>query len=449
MKLVAVGVSHRTAPVELREAVDFSRAGFNAALDALASRHVAREAVVVSTCNRAEIYAAADADAAADTCARFIADYHALPWEKVAPHIFVLRGADAAHHLFRVAAGLDSLVVGEPQILGQVKEAFAAAAGVKRTGALTNRLFNTAFTVGKRVRSETGLGEGAVSVSYAAIALARKIFRDLKGLSVLILGAGEMAKLTGVHLQAQQVKHIAIASRTLAAAETLAAQLGGRAVPWTALSPALTAADIVVTATGATEPVLTKAQIEDAMRPRRGRPLFIIDIAVPRDVEADAGSLDQIFLYNIDDLQAIVQENMARRAAELERAEQIVNEELDRFTSWVQSREIVPTVVALRQRFETIRQSELQRLEPKMAGLPPEARARLDEITRLIIEKLLLTPTEQLKAINDEAMAVTYADAVNRLFSLGAGESGGANPPGSNEEQPQAQAERKPTEKVS
>jgi glutamyl-tRNA reductase len=277
-----------------------------------------------------------------------------------------------------------------------------------------------------------------VSVSYAAIALARKIFRDLKGLNVLILGAGEMAELTGVHLQAQQVKQITIASRTLATAEALATQLGGRAVPWSALSSALTAADIVVTATGATEPVLTKAGIEESMRPRRGRPLFIIDIALPRDVEAEAGALGQVFLYNIDDLQAIVQENMARRAAELDRAERIVNEELGRFTSWMQSREIVPTVIALRQRFETIRQSELQRLEPKMAGLPPEARARLDEITHLIIEKLLLTPTEQLKAITDETMAVAYADAVNKLFSLGAEEPSQAT-----------DADRKRTEKVS
>jgi glutamyl-tRNA reductase len=277
-----------------------------------------------------------------------------------------------------------------------------------------------------------------VSVSYAAIALARKIFRDLKGLNVLILGAGEMAELTGVHLQAQQVKQITIASRTLATAEALATQLCGRAVPWSALYSALTAADIVVTATGATEPVLTKAGIEESMRPRRGRPLFIIDIALPRDVEAEAGSLGQVFLYNIDDLQAIVQENMARRAGELDRAERIVNEELGRFTSWMQSREIVPTVIALRQRFETIRQSELQRLEPKMAGLPPEARARLDEITHLIIEKLLLTPTEQLKAITDETMAVAYADAVNKLFSLGAEEPSQAT-----------DADRKRTERVS
>jgi glutamyl-tRNA reductase len=418
MRLLAVGISHRSAPVELRESVDFSRAGLDLALAALSARGVAREAVVVSTCNRAEIYAAAHGPAAADACARFIAEYNGVAWSDIAPHVFTLHGSDAARHLFRVAAGLDSLVIGEPQILGQVKDAYATANGLKHCGALTNRLFTTAFTVGKRVRSETGLGEGAVSVSYAAIALGRKIFGDLSGLNVLILGAGEMAKLTGEHLRGQQVRQITIASRTLATAETLAAQLQGRAIAWESLQQALSAADIVVTATGATEPVLTRRGVEEAMRPRRGRPLFVIDIAVPRDVEPAVGTLDQVFLYNIDDLKSIVQENMARRATELDRAERIVTEELDRFTAWMQSREIIPTVVALRQRFETIRKSELQRLEPKLASLPPDARARVEEITRLIVEKLLLTPTEQLKSINDEAMAIAYTDAVNRLFSL-------------------------------
>jgi glutamyl-tRNA reductase len=418
LRLFAVGISHRTAPVELRECVDFSTRGLEPALTALAERQVARESVIVSTCNRAEIYGGGDADAAADACARFIAEYHGLPWENVSPHVMIRRGADAARHLFRVAAGLDSLVVGEPQILGQVKDAFAAATNMKYTGALTNRLFNAAFTVGKRVRTETGLGEGAVSVSYAAIALARKIFGSLKGLQVLILGAGEMATLTATHLKAQDVKGLTIASRTLATAEAVAAELGGVAVPWSSLPQALAAADIVVTATGASEPVLTRAHVHDAMKHRRGRPLFIIDIALPRDVEPSAGALDQVFLYNIDDLQAIVQENLARRAAELERAERIVSEEVTRFAAWMQSREIIPTVVALRERFEHIRQSELRRLEPKMASLPPDVRARVDEITHLIIEKLLLTPTEQLKSVADETLAVTYSDAINRLFSL-------------------------------
>jgi glutamyl-tRNA reductase len=418
MRLYAIGLSHRTAPVELRECVDFARGGLEPALAALAARTSGREAVILSTCNRAEIYAVGENDTTADGIRRFFSEYHNLPHEQMADHLYVRSGADAARHLFRVAAGLDSLVVGEPQILGQVKAAYAAAHEGRFTAALMNRLFHSAFTAGKRVRSETGLGEGAVSVSYAAIALARKIFGDLRGRSVLILGAGEMAKLTGVHLHAQQVKQITIASRTLLTAQNLATHLGGTAVPWDALDSALHGADIVVTATGASEPVLTRARLEEAMRPRRGRALFIIDIALPRDVEASAGDLDQVFLYNIDDLRAIVQENLARRTAELTRAEAIVDEEVAKFVAWMQSREIVPTVVALRQRFEAIRQAELARLEPKLTGLPPEARTRVEEITRLIVEKLLLTPTEQLKSVSDEAMIVAYADALNRLFSL-------------------------------
>jgi len=418
MRLYAVGLSHRTAPVELRESVDFGRGGVDRALASLAARGIGREIVVLSTCNRAEVYAVGDTEATAEGVRRFFSEYHNIAHGQMAEHLYVRNGADAARHLFRVAAGLDSLVVGEPQILGQVKAAYAAAHAAHCTAALTNRLFHSAFAAGKRVRAETGLGEGAVSISYAAIALAKKIFGDLKGRNVLILGAGEMAKLTGVHLQAQHVKQITIASRTLSTAETLAAHLGGTAVAWEALDSALQAADIVVTATGASEPVLTRARIEEAMRPRRGRALFIIDIALPRDVESAAGDLEQVILYNIDDLQTIVQENLARRAAELAHAEAIVAEEVTKFVAWMQSREIVPTVVALRQRFEAIRQSELARLESKLAGLPPEARSRVDEVTRLIVEKLLLTPTEQLKSVSDEAMIVAYADALNRLFSL-------------------------------
>ena len=418
MRLFAVGISHRTAPVELREGVDFARRGLGTALAALAAKNVTTEAVVLSTCNRAEIYGGAESDAAAESCSRFISEYNGVAWDAVAPHVVIYRGAEAVDHLFRVAAGLDSLVVGEPQILGQVKDAFAVATDLKSTGALTHRLFTSAFGVGKRVRRETALGEGAVSVSYAAIALAKKIFGKLEGLNVLILGAGEMAKLTASHLQAQGVKQLTIASRTFETAEALASRLNGRAVPWTSIGPALAAADIVVTATGSRDPVLTRAGVDDAMRPRRSRPLFVIDIAVPRDVEPAVGLLDQVFLYNIDDLQSIVKENLARRSSEVDRAELIVREEVDRFRTWMHSRELVPTVVALRQRFEAIRQAELQRLEPKLASMPPEARARVDEITHLLVEKLLLTPTEQLKATEDKAQAVADADALNRLFNL-------------------------------
>jgi glutamyl-tRNA reductase len=417
MRLFAVGLSHRTAPVELRECVDFSRGGADEALATLASRGIAREAVVLSTCNRAEIYAVAGPEAP-DAVARFFAEYHELPLARLSEHLYVRRGDEAARHLFRVAAGLDSLVVGEPQILGQVKAAYSSSSDRGYTAAVTNRLFHTAFGVGKRVRRETGISEGAVSVSYAAIALARKIFGDLTGLTVLILGAGGMAKLTGQHLKAQQVRQITIASRTLATAERLARELDGRAVPWSELHDALGAADIVITATGAVEPVLTRASVQDVMRPRRQRALFIIDIALPRDVEAGVGDLEQVFLYNIDDLQAVVAENVARRSSEIAHAEAIVAEEAEKFAAWMRSRGAIPTVVALRQRFESIRRAELERLEFKLSALPPEARTRVDEVTRLIVEKLLHMPTEQLKALGDADTIGSYSEALTRLFGL-------------------------------
>jgi glutamyl-tRNA reductase len=415
MRLFAVGISHRTAPVELRESVDFARRGLESALQALAAHGVSQETVMLSTCNRAEVYAVAETDAAADAITRFFSDYHGVDPAVLARHFYAHRGIDAARHLFRVAAGLDSLVVGEPQILGQVKTAYSTASDLHFAGTITHRLFHAAFAVGKRVHSETGLGEGAVSVSYAAIELARKIFGDLAGLSVVILGAGEMAELTGVHLRAQKVKQITIASRTLASAEALARQLEGRAVPWSGMTAALGTADIIVTATGASEPVVTRGMIDDVMRTRRN-PLFVIDIAVPRDVEPAVGDLEQVFLYHMDDLQTIVSENLSRRSSELASAEAIVEQEVQRFATWLQSREIVPTVVALRQRFEQIRQSELRRLEAKLGGLTPEARARVDEVTHLLVEKLLLTPTEQLKTMGEDAIA--YAEALHRLFDL-------------------------------
>jgi glutamyl-tRNA reductase len=318
-----------------------------------------------------------------------------------------------------VAAGLDSLVVGEPQILGQVKDAFQSAANNRCVGPVLRHVFQWSFGVGKRVRTETALGEGAVSVSFAAVALARKIFGRLQGRRVLVVGAGEISSLTAQHLRAQGVGDIVITSRTHAHAETLAAEVGGMAVPWEGMIAALGSAEIVITATGSPRPIITRAQLE-AVQGRRARsnPLFIIDVAVPRDVDSAVGDIEQVFLYNIDDLQSIVEENLSRRAAEVERAESIVNEEVTKFMAWQRSRSAVPTVVALRQRFESIRRSELQRLEGKLGALSPDARARVDEVTRLIVEKLLLEPTEQLKALPDEETQAAYTEAVNRLFKL-------------------------------
>jgi len=266
------------------------------------------------------------------------------------------------------------------------------------------------------VRTETGLGSGAVSVSFAAVALARKIFGDLKGRNVLVIGAGEMGKLTALHMKSQGTQRVTIVSRTLGHAARTAQAIGGAsAAPWEEIDTLLGASDIVITATGAVAPILTKAHVESIMRPRRNRPLFIIDIALPRDVEPAAGEIEQVFLYNIDDLQTAVQENLARRATETARAEGIVGEEVERFGGWLRARGAIPTVVALRQRFEYVRRSELDRLA---ATLPAETRERVEDITRLLVEKLLLMPTEQLKALSDAETIGVYSDALTRLFGL-------------------------------
>jgi glutamyl-tRNA reductase len=421
MELLLVGINHHTAPVDLRERVDLSARGVDVALHALAARGSTREAVIISTCNRAEIYAVSDDEPASRAdLERFMCEFTDVSAVHLAPHLYALVDLEAARHLFRVAAGLESLVVGEPQILGQVKDAYAAAGEAQTVGPVLNRVFHSSFGVGKRVRTETGLGAGAVSVGYAAVALARKIFGDLAGMAVVVVGAGEMGKLTALHMKSQGVQHVTIISRTMAHAARTAEAIGGAtAAPWDELEAAIGASDIVITATGAASPILTKARVETIMRRRRNRPLFIIDIAMPRDVESQAGEIEQVFLYNIDDLQATVRENLARRANEISRAEAIVADEVDRFGAWLRSRGAIPTVVALRQRFEAIRRAELDRLDFKLSTLPPDARARVDEITHLIVEKLLLTPTEQLKALSDADTVGAYSEALTRLFGLG------------------------------
>jgi glutamyl-tRNA reductase len=419
MHLLLVGTSHHSAPVDLRERVDFSRRGVPEALTVLDEIRGITEVVVLSTCNRSEIYVMCeDPSHQRDALASFMSAYHDVPESELAPHLYSRLDADAVRHLFRVAAGLDALVVGEPQILGQVKDAFTTASQRGCTGTLLNRLFQWSFSVGKRVRSETGLGEGAVSVSFAAISLAKKIFGDLTGARALLIGAGEMAELTATHLRTHGVGRINVASRTPAHAAALAATVQGEAVPWADITTQLTSADIVVTATGSSAPIVTRTHVDAAMRPRRDRPLFIIDIGLPRDVDPSSGEIEQVFLYNIDDLKTIVRENQTRRQSKVDRAESIVDEDVEQFMVWLGSRAAIPTLVALRRRFETIRQSELDRLKPKLASLPPAAQGRVAEITRLLVEKLLSDPTEQLRTTTDQERVASYTDALNRLFKL-------------------------------
>jgi glutamyl-tRNA reductase len=420
MDLLLLGVSHHTAPVDLRERVDFSRRGVVEALRELAIRPAPPEAVVVTTCNRAEIYVACeDTSTTRSDLGLFMSRFHDVPESELTPHLYAHTGADVARHLFRVAAGLDSLIVGEPQIFGQVKSAFATASSERCTGSLLNKLFMSSFAVGKKVRAETGLGEGAVSVSYAAISLARKIFGNLQERRVLVVGAGDMAELTAMHLQSQQVAQIVVTNRTLARAEALARKVGGTAVAWSAVDEELLHADIVVTATGAQTPVISAPSIDRVMRARRNRPLFVVDIGLPRDVDPAAGELEQVFLYNIDDLRAMISENLVRRQEQTTQAEVMIGREVDDFVVWQRSRGAIPTLVALRRRFEAVREAELERLAPRLNGLSADARARVEDVTRLLVQKLLLEPTERLKTTPDEATAAQYADALTQLFSLG------------------------------
>ena len=424
MNLLLLGVSHRTAPVDLREKLDFSSGDVGAAVQELASRASVPECVVLSTCNRSEVYAANEnLDRTRRDIIDFFVQFHGLPAEAFSEHLFTLEGREAVEHLFRVAAGLDSALVGEPQILGQVKDAFHKASERHFTGPLLRSLFDRSFIVGKRVRNETALGEGAVSVSFEAVAIARKIFGRLEGRRVLVVGAGDISTLTAQHLRTSGVGEILVTSRTGARAQALAEQVDARAVPWRELSATLANVDIVVTATGAPRHVITRSHIETATR-RRSQPLYIVDLAVPRDVEPSVVDIEQVILYNIDDLQTRVQQNLTSRASEMERAEAIVHEEVAGFLARQRSLSVVPTIKALRKHFYAVRDAELLRREGKLAALTPEDRARFEDVTRLMIERLLLDPTEQLKALPDEETQVAYSEMLNRLFRLSDHDSG-------------------------
>ncbi len=417
MHLILVGLSHHTAPLEVRERIGISRSMLPAALDRLANDGCV-DAVLLSTCNRTEVYAtAADPVAMGERIVACLADYRGVARDEIDASLYLRTDADAARHLFRVAAGLDSLVVGEPEILGQVKDAYKVASDTHGTGSVLNRLFHGAFATGKRVRTDTGLAEGAVSLSYAALTLARKIFGELKDRHVLVLGAGEMARLCALHFH-EHVASTTIATRRRDRGDALAAEIDGQVTPWDSRFEALAGADVLVSATGSSGLVITDADMRRALATRRGRPMFVADLAVPRDVAPEVGTIEEVFLYNIDDLRGIVQENLARRQDAVNRAEKLVNDEVAAWFGWLRSRAVIPTVVALRTRFERVRQAELDRLAPRLTALGPDARARVDEITRLMVEKLLLTPTEQLKAIDDRETMEACSTALRRLFAL-------------------------------
>lgn len=431
MSIVVVGLSHHTAPVDVRDRVAFPAHVLDEALSQL-SREV-RECVIVSTCNRCEVYAVADdADDAREVLIGWVCDFHDLARADVEGHLFCLRKTEAVRHLFRVASGLDSMIVGEPQIAGQVKDAHAAAMSRGVTGVVFNRLFQMATEASKRARTETEIGAGAVSVPYAAVELAKKIFGNLEGHAALVIGAGEMSELTARHLIANGVRSLRVASRTLERAREMADRVGGHALPFDAAMASLHEADVVVSSTSAPAYVLRRDAVAQAMQRRRNEPMFLIDIAVPRDIEPEVGKLYNVFLYDIDDLQSVVGVNLAKREQEALKAHAMVEEQVAAFNAWLNSLDVVPTIVSLRKQFEATMVAELERA--KLAGLSEEQQKRVEALLRSYTNKILHGPVTRLKEAAESGDGLMHVHAVQYLFGLrekqgsGAGDQGPGTP---------------------
>ncbi|RMG90351.1 MAG: glutamyl-tRNA reductase [Candidatus Dadabacteria bacterium] len=424
MDILVVGLSHKTAPVEIREKVAFAADCLHDALERVRVGGVVPEAVIVSTCNRVEVYAAArDRQEGVEQVVRFFADYHDIPLEELRPHLYVYEGPEAVRHVFRVASSLDSMVVGEPQILGQVKDAYEAAAAGKATGLVLNKFMHKAFSTAKRVRTETAIAQSAVSVSFAAVQLARAIFGTLEGKSVLVIGAGEMCELAVTHLVENGVREVQVTNRTLARAEELAARFGGRAVPFEEFSYHLPEVDIVISSTGAPHFVLGVEAVRSAMKARKQKPMFLIDIAVPRDIDPRINDLANVYLYDVDDLQSVVEQNKKEREKEAAKAEQIVAEEVESFQAWLKTLEVTPTIRALRERFDAIRKAELEKtLRVFGDGLTAKQRKSLEAMSQAIVNKILHEPTVYLKRAANDPELEAAVDAVRRLFGLDEGE---------------------------
>ncbi len=419
MQIFLLGLNHSTAPVEIRERVAFSDEQSRQALGEISSRALMREEVILSTCNRSEIYGILETDLSGAGALRdFICQFHGVPAKDLNGCFYERAEAEAVGHLFKVASSLDSQVVGEPHILGQVRNAFVLALENKSTGPIINRLFQKAVEVGKRVRSETEIGSRPVSLSSVAVETAAKIFGKLEGRAVLVLGAGEMSELTVESLALHGVKNFVVANRSLARAEELAAKFKGAAVAWERLDDALIPPDIVISSTSSPDFVITKPHLERLMSARKHRPIFFIDIALPRDIDPKVQEIYNVYLYNLDDLKSIVDSNRAEREKDIPKAEKIVEEEVRLFMRWYQGLAAVPTVTSLRKKIEQIRTVELEAHLRKLGPIDDRSRNIIDALTQSIVNKILHEPTIRLKQNTDESERRDHAHALRYLFDL-------------------------------
>jgi glutamyl-tRNA reductase len=359
MSILIVGVNHKTAPVAIREKVSFSPAEMPQALDS--AHHVVQENIILSTCNRTEIYAANSQSNPVETLTGWLADWHKIPVEQLHPYLYIHQQDEAVRHALRVACGLDSLVLGEPQILGQLKSALQSASDQSTTGNLLNRLMQHAFSTAKKVRTQTSIGANPISVAFAAVSLAKQIFSQLEKQTALLIGAGETIELVGKHLAANKIGKVLVANRSVDKAQKLAAEYGGKGISLQELANHLPQADIVISSTASPVPILGKGTVERALKIRKHRPMFMVDIAVPRDIEQEVAELDDVYLYTVDDLQSVIEENLQSRRAAAEQAEEMVLEETASFMAWLRAQDHMDTIRQYRARTEAIRQEVLDK----------------------------------------------------------------------------------------
>ena len=411
MHILLTGLNHKTAPLEVRERVSFSKEQLSGALPKLAER--VGDGVILSTCNRTEVYAVADEPTrTADEVARYIADYNGH--QPVDPYLYHYADAEAARHLFRVASGLDSMILGESQILGQVRDALTEAAEFGSLRVPVSRLFHHAIRVGRRVREETDVGRNALSISYAGVQLSERVLGNIRGLRVLLIGAGEAGKLVARALRSSGAGEILISNRTPERAQELARQMGGTTVPYDQIGRYLADADIAIAATESPRYVLTKETVEAATAGRNGRTLFLLDLSVPRNIEPESASSAGVSLFNIDDLSSIAEENLTQRKSAVSAAEKVVEQEVALFMKWWESLEAIPIIKQIRRRADTIRQRELEHALRKMSSLSADDAEVLDAMTRSIVSRLLHDPTMALKERTDG----DYLRAARDLFGL-------------------------------
>jgi len=413
MTLFALGLNHQTAPLDIRERVAFATHALESALGELVRGHGATEAAILSTCNRTEVYVSAGETQAATA---WLAEYHRLRPDELSPYLYTLPREQAVRHAFRVASGLDSMVLGEPQILGQLKEAVRVAESAGTLGTILHKLFQRSFAVAKEVRTNTQVGANSVSMAAAAVKLSARIFPSLHDQNVLFIGAGEMIELCATHFAAQAPARITVANRTLERGQALARRFNARAIELRTLVDHLHEHDIVVSCTASSLPILGKGLVERALKARRRRPIFMVDLAVPRDIEREVGDLDDVFLYTVDDLQGIVQGNLDARRSAVEQAEAIIETQVGQFMHWMAVREAVPLIRSLREHAEEARQREVDRAL-KLLHKGEDPKQVLEALSQGLTNKLMHGPTQALNEATAEERR-SLADIIARLFRL-------------------------------